>query len=249
MFILLFVLLLGGEVENSQSKFDIINHILHLKTPKQSEEAEALIQQLGDLNFQKRENAAYGLRQLDVKACVVLVKHRDDLDPEIKYRTRLLLYNYNLRVFDNYERRIPEIWELPNDLRYFDGYEKDAAKDYYEKSWDIQQDGKAQALEKPEAYIRPKITYKDSEISVYATVQYVADLREKGLEIGHAEVLLNLMIWNKKNLYHVTHDMDYLDNGGVPSCLLTRRVKEGIFWNDHSFDSFRPKGFMLPFFR
>ena len=201
---------------------NIEDDILEYKTPEQAPEVEELIKELGGSNFGEREVAALKLRKLDVRACIALAAHHNDPDPEIRSRTRLLLKE--MRYVWPKERVFPNIWELPNILRFPKGYEQDVEKTYYDLMWF-------------ETYENaPNVTYAYDEIARFATIRYIGDLRVSGLSKEYAIELMSKMAWNHKHLYHVDMARDY-DHKSPPSCLLTRPVKEGVFWEEMPFQS------------
>ena len=67
-------------------------------TEKQKAEAEALIAQLGDESFKKREAAQKTLAEMGRGVVVVLEKHADHKDAEIRSRVKALIETFEPRL-------------------------------------------------------------------------------------------------------------------------------------------------------
>jgi len=201
------------------------------KTPEQ------LVEQLGSMNFSKREQAAATLKYLDKQALPALKAGMTHEDVEIKFRCRLLVRDYCKVLPEKDGDEIPQIWSLPNSLRWDSTilpsapYDYDVANFFYRELYPY-------VISSKEEWPEPPVIYLGTEqvvIAKQATLDYISYRRFHGATRHDIQMIYKAMRLAESTFKRMKHhDNDYGHNRLYPpSCWLTESVKEGEWgYND-----------------
>ncbi len=166
-------------------------------------EMEQWIAKLGSAKYKDRQEAVEMVKKLDHHAADLLKKHAaSDPDPEVKSMSRYLI-GVLREVFPSPDkkgksRHIPEIWLMPNKIRFQNSV--DIADKYYKENHRLMK-----CIEKgvsPQHRTRSNdyVSYWENYPCIPATLQWIGDLREKGMPKKDAVKLLDEMIQNEKDM-------------------------------------------------
>lgn len=142
---------------------------------------ESLIKDLGSEKYSVREKATRILLKQELDAIPILKAHRNDKDPEVKYRVKYILDEIiNLPIHTD---ELPSLWSMPNRIRYEDDLDDRAKNIYEELYFEVNNIGTRLLFF---GFNVDRINYDSRHLERVATRRFFIDLRLEGW--SHQEI-------------------------------------------------------------